>query len=176
MALRFGTRNDASSAGAGQGSALGRLLGFVALTAVATGLFGAMVLVPPYADLKQTEYRRAGLAAENADATARIASNERRLAAAESDPVLTKRLAMQQLGLYPRDEAVVVDPGAPVSSPQLVSIPRHPKPDAPPAWLPAAAAKLRRPGTRRGLALLAAGALAATMFLFPSRSRQAAAP
>ena len=68
--------------------------------------------------------------------------------------------------LLPNNE-VIVFRGQPLRPPPDVVVPvRLPRPTPPSGWMIAAATKLQKPPTRRGLGLLATGALVAAMFLF----------
>ena len=142
-------------------------MGFCLLVAVSAALAGAVLLLPEYARLARARYELARQKAANADLEALIAANEHLIAGLPQDPVLTKRLAMCQLGLWPENEAVVLDTRRPRHMPPgLVCPTPQPRPEPPNGWLMRAAARVSRPATRRGLLLLAAAALVTALALF----------
>ena len=144
-----------------------RWAGFTLLTGLGLATLAAVALLPPYARLAGSEYELAKLRAALADAEALAATNQRLIDALPKDEVLTKRLIMRQSGKLPKDEVVVFDPAAPPPpSPGAVPPERQNQPDPPSAWLLAVAGRLENATTRRGLFVLAVGAIAAAMLLF----------
>jgi hypothetical protein len=140
------------------------------LAGAAVVLFAGVLLVPEYARLAKARYELARQQATNADLEALIRGNDRLIAALPGDPVLAKRLAMRQFGLWPKDEVVVLDERGPrQTNPGLVVSDPHPRPVPPTGWLMNAAQRASNPPTRRGLLLLAVAAIAAAIFLFPAK-------
>lgn len=167
MAHRCGTRAEASPP-----AGPGRWVLFVVSVGAAMALVAGVVLLPAYAALRRAEWERDCLAAQARAARAEIAAYDRMLDAAPDDPVLTKRLAITQLGLQPRREKVVYEGSVP--RPAVLELPAEDAPTPPAAWVQTAASRLRRPRTRRGVLLLAAGMLSAALFgLFPHRGKNA---
>jgi hypothetical protein len=150
--------------------AIGRLLGFLLLAGASMALFAGVLLVPDYARLQHALYEQGRQEASVADLQTLVQANDRLIANLPDDPVLVKRLAMNQYGLFPKDEQVVLDertqrpppPGMIVTEP-------HPRPAMPTGWFLEAAERISNPPTRRGLLLLAAAAMFAAIFLFPAR-------
>ncbi|MBL7133050.1 MAG: hypothetical protein ISS78_03040 [Phycisphaerae bacterium] len=155
--------------------AVGRVIGFLMIAGPAMAILAGVVLLPSYVALAQAEYDEACAQASVADAKAQIQANERLIAALPTDPVLTKRLAENQLPCRPQHEVII--PGAPQKRPPDLVLPRRAqRPSRPPRWLMTAAGKMSNPPTRRGLLLLALGALITAVYLFappqwPSRRR-----
>jgi len=176
MVPRPGQKDNPSACEPRGGSgvpAAGQLLGFVLLSAAALAIFAAIVLIPAWSRHEQARYERDLLAARREDARSAIETYDRLIEAAPGDQVLTKRLARHELGLYPRDEVVVIDPGAaPAPPPGAISYPKAPRPDPPPAWLVGLGNRLSKAPLRRGLLLMAAAAMLAALFLFTSASRR----
>ena len=171
MVRQTATRDDEGEGGLV--SAIGRMVGFCLLAGVSLAILAAVLLLPEYARLAWARHELAGWEAAVADKRAQIAANERLEAALPLDPVLTKRLAMNQRGLLPADEVVVLDvAGGRPLPPAVVHPPRHPRPTAPSGWLMRAAQRMSRPPLRRGLLLLAAVAMLAAMFLFGPREKR----
>jgi len=150
--------------------AAGRLVGFCAAAGLAMAIFGCVLLLPECARLAKARYHLARQQAINAELAELVRANERLIANLPDDPVLTKRLAMNQLGLWPEDEVVV--PAVQRMQrppPAVVLIRRRVRPQPPSGWLLDAARRVSKPGTKRGLLLLAALALFAAIWVFPAR-------
>ena len=146
------------------------MVGFCLLAGAALAIFATAVLVPEYARVLEAQYELARQEATNADLKALIESNDRLIAALPENPVLTKRLAMNQFGLLPENEIVLVDDRAPRRLPPGTALTKpHPRPEPPNKQLMGIVQRLTRPRTRRGLLLLAAAAMLAALFLFPAR-------
>ena len=164
------TENDESGRVGRFFSAAGCLVGFCSLAGVSVALFAVVLLLPDYARLQRARYELARQEAANADLAALLRANERLIANLPDDPVLTKRLAMNQLGLWPENEVVLLHDGRPRRMPPgLVLTDAHPRPKPPGGWLMHAARRMTNPPTRRGLLLLAAAAMLAALFLFPAK-------
>jgi len=176
MGPRHGRRDEPARGLARLVTGVGRLVAFVLLAGSAMAIFAGVVLLPDYVRLLRAERILARQEAIAADTEARIRANGRLIEALPDHPVLTKRLAMHQLGLRPADEVVVPYPGVPVAqAPGTVAPPPHPRPAPPDAWVLRIAARVSNPPTRRGLLLLAAVALVGAVLLFPGRDRSSAA-
>jgi len=174
MALARGRKVERAEQRGGTLFAFGRLVGFVITAGAALLTLAAVVLVPAYADKAAAQYERDLQRARMADMEAFAVANDRLIGALESkDAVLTKRLAARRLGLWPRNEAIAVEAGGPPPT-SLIRWTRHPRPDPPSTWLIGAAARLRSPGVRRGLLVLAAAAMlvAALVFSAPEKYRK----
>jgi hypothetical protein len=165
MAARRGTR---ASAGAPDGVlfAAGRLVGFAVLTGLAMATVAALVLLPAYAQMRIACYERDCDRVTVAELQATAAANARLIADLPTNPVLTKRLAMSQGDLLPDNEVIVprARPGRP--PPDVIVPVRYARPAPPAGWMIRAAGKVANPPTRRGLLLLATGALLVALFLF----------
>jgi hypothetical protein len=156
---------------------LGVFGGFLLLAVPALATLAAVVLLPAYQRMAATEYQRDCLAADIAAFKEYVAANERLIDRAPQDEDLTRRLAIVQQRLLPRNEVVVMDPNAPPAPPPGVIVPDlKPRPEPPSNMLLRMAAKVRNPGTCRGLFLLAAGAMLAAMFLFSPADEYQEAP
>lgn len=154
-------------------SATGQFIAFCLLVGVAMVVFGAVVLLPEYAREQQAQYQLARQKATNADVQSLIAGNERLIQAVPENAVLAKRLAMNELGLWPEDEVVVLNPQGPrVQSPASVVTNTAPRPAVPAGWVMDAARRVAKPPTRRGLLLLAVVGLVAAVVLFPGGERK----
>jgi len=175
MVPRHGTNDDGSLPG-GFGrfvSATGQFVTFCLLAGMAMAVFGAVLLLPEYARLRQAEYQLARQKATIADLESLITGNDRLIAALPDNAVLTKRLAMNELGLWPEDEVVVIsDRGPRRQSPAVVVTKAAPRPEPPVGWIMDAAKRVANPPTRRGLLLLAVIGLVAAMILFPGAGEQ----
>jgi len=166
MATRRGRKTRGPALPAGDVPAGRKVLGFAMPAGLAVTIIAAVVLVPPYARLLETRYQRDVLAADLADAEAYAAAEQKLIDALPRDEVLTERLAESRLGLVPANEqrlAGEYGPDAP--KPGRPRIRPHPRPDPPPRWLRYAGWRLSRPRLRRGLMLVAAGALFLAMML-----------
>jgi hypothetical protein len=153
-------------------TAAGRMVGFSIMAGAALAIFAIAVLVPEYARVLQARHELARQEAVNADLKALIEANDRLIAALPENPVLAKRLAMNQFGLLPENEYVVVDARAPRHPPPGTALTKpHPRPEPPNEQLLGITRRLTRPRTRRGLLLLAAAAMLAALFLFPAREK-----
>lgn len=166
MADRHGTRVSLPAPPDGVLFAAGRMIGFVALAGLGMAIVAALVLLPGYVRMQTALYERDCERIASAELEATAGANARLIADLPSNPVLTKRLAMSQGDLLP-DNEVIVSKGQPTHPPPDVVVPaRYARPAPPDGWAFAAAVKLQNPPTRRGLMLLAAGALLVAMFLF----------
>ena len=177
MAPPPGTRAD-STEPAGAPAAIGRFAVFALLAGTALVLVTAVVLLPAHERLAWAEYERDCLAAKNADDAALILANERLIAAAPDDPVLTKRLAMRQFGVLPRGEAIIpVDASPAPFGRRLTAVAPHPRPPKPAGWMIYSAARVRDPVTRTILLLLAVVLFLAAVILSdrPQKKRSPAA-
>ena len=145
--------------------AVARVIGFLMVAGPAMGILAGVVLLPPYVALAQAEYELGCMRASVADAKAQIQANERLIAALPTDQVLTKRLAENHLPCTPQHEVII--PGAPQKRPPDLVLPRRSRrPSRPPRWVMTAARRMQNPPTRRGLLLLALGALITAVYLF----------
>ena len=180
MALPCGTNNkDTVDSQASWWSSLGRGAGFLTVAAPAVLVVVAVVLLPPYARLARAKYDLGCARADFIDAEKQIAANKRLITALPVDEVLTKRLAQNQLPCRPANEIVVAGPGVGAGTdvdvtkpPDLVRPPRSRRPSPPPAWMATFSAKLSKPPTRRGLLLLALGAIITAVYLFAPQRKQ----
>lgn len=155
------------------GASAGNAIGFLLLAGAGLTLLAGVVLLPAYAKLADARHAKRCLEADTADLKARIAADDR-LIAARDDPVLWQRLAWCQLGLAPEGMVVSTDPDAPPRFPPgAASPPRHPRPEPPDGWMFHAGRKLQRAPLRRGVFLLGAGALFLAIVLFPVTRRSA---
>ena len=146
--------------------AAGRLVGFALTAGLALSVLAAVVLLPSYADTLAAQYQRDLAKARLTEMQALVVGADRLIAAAEADdPVLTRRLAMNHLGLRPAQETVA-DADRKTGPGRLLHVPPGPWPKPPSRWLTAAAAKLRRPNIRRGLLLLAGAAMLVALLAF----------
>jgi len=178
MAPPSGTRADPTEPAAALAS-LGRFVSFAMLAGAALALVAAVALLPAYQRLAWAQYERDCLAAKNADDAALILANERLIAAAPDDPVLTKRLAMRQFGVVPRSEVIIlVDVGPAPFGRRLTAVAPHPRPPRPGGWMIYAAGRVRDPTTRTILLLLAVALFLAAVILsdLPQTKRTPAAP
>jgi hypothetical protein len=150
--------------------AAGRLIGFICLTGLATASLAAVVLLPAHARLAQANYERDCLAAQCGEAESFIKGYDRMLAEAAAadggNEVFYQRLAMSLGMSSPKDVLVRTPEGPPSPRPGMVSAVHLPRPDPPSGWMIAEAQKLENPSRRRGLLLLAAGAMLTAVFLF----------
>ena len=166
MALGPGRRADRSAGRRRPLYAAGRLVGFALMAGTALSILAAVVLLPSYADTLTAQYQRDLARARVAEMQALLVGADRLIAAAEAgDPVLTKRLAMNQFGLRAAHETAAETPGQTPPG-RLLRVPRRPRPGPPSRWLTAAAAKLKRPNVRRGLLLLAGAAMIVALLAF----------
>ncbi len=161
MAAQSGTKVNETGI-----SRLARAVRFTAWVAAALGIFAGVLLLPAYAQLLTANYRRDCLDAELACAEKLIEAQDNLIAAGQTDVVLTQRLARSQLGLVPQTELVAIGPAGAKPRPPAVFSPQTPVyPPPPPGWIIAMGERLVRAPLRRGLMLLAAGALFAAMLL-----------
>ena len=166
MAPQCGTRHSESAARGQLVDAVWRPVGFVLLAGMALTILAAVVLLPPYARLARVRYEHDRLLAKNADDEALVAAYDMLIESAPTDPVLTKRLAICQFGLLPRNEMIVHSSDlAPGRTPGLPTIDRRPPPARPAAWLIRTAANVDGPVARTALCLIAAVALFAAILL-----------
>lgn len=168
MADPRGTRASLPAAPDGLLFAAGRMIGFVALAGLAMATAAVLVLLPAYARMRLAIYERDCDRVTVAELQATAAANARLIADLPTNPVLTKRLAMSQGDLLPDNEVIVFKGSSPSPRPPPdVIIPiRYGRPAPPDGWMIRAAAKVQHPPTRRGLLLLATGALLVALFLF----------
>ncbi|MFP4140381.1 MAG: hypothetical protein ACLFVH_00525 [Phycisphaerae bacterium] len=139
-------------------------LAFCMLAGLGAAIAAGVVLLPPYARMKLTQYRRDCLTAKVADEQAALVAYDRMIVAAPHDPVLTQRLAMNQLGMTPR--LAVVERVSSVETPGVVRIHHTPRPPRPSGWIMRTARRLQQPRLRRGLLLLAGMSVLAAVLLF----------
>jgi len=150
---------------------------FCLLAGLAMGTFAAVLLLPEYARLQQAHYQLARQKATIADLQSLIEGNGRLIAALPDNVVLTKRLAMNELGLWPEDEVVVInDRGPRLQSPAMVATTPEPRPEPPAGWIMDAANRVANPPTKRGLLLLAVIGLVAAVILFPGTGQEKRKP
>jgi hypothetical protein len=151
------------------------LLGFLLLAGASIALFAGVLMVPDYARLQHAQYEQARQEASVADLQTLVQANDRLIANLPDDPVLVKRLAMNQYGLFPKDEQVVLDERSQRPPPPgMVVVDPRPRPAAPTGWFQETAERISNPPTRRGLLLLAAAAMFAAICLFPARETRRA--
>jgi len=170
MVPQHGTRDDGNPPGGFGGlvSAFMQFVTFCLLAGTAMTVFAAVLLLPEYARLQQAKYQLARQQATMAKLRSLIEGNERYIAELPHDAVLTKRLAMNELGLWPQDEVVVLTGGGPRQpSPGMVAAPEAPAPQPPAGFLMDAAQRVADPPTKRGLLLLAVTGLVVALLLFP---------
>jgi len=175
MAPRRGKRDDAPAAAQDGGAPLelralfaaGRMVGFLLLALPALAVLAGVVLLPAYVRLANAQYELECKKARIADAEWLVAANDRLIKDLPEDEVLTKRLAMNSLGMLPEDETVIRDPNsAPAAPPGVIQPRAHPRPDPPSNWLTQMAQRFENPAKRRGVLLIAACAMLAAMFFF----------
>ncbi|MCJ7545050.1 MAG: hypothetical protein MUP47_10915 [Phycisphaerae bacterium] len=166
MVDRRGIRASPAPAPDGLLFAAGRMVGFVTLVGLAMATVAALVWLPAYARMRLAVYERDCDRVTVAELQATASANARLIADLPTNPVLTKRLAMSQGDLLP-DNEVIVFKNKPLRAPPDVIIPvRYPRPAPPEGWAIQTAAKVQNLPTRRGLLLLATGALLVALFLF----------
>jgi len=150
---------------------------FCLLGGMAMVVLGAVLLLPEYARLRQARHQLARQKATIADLESLITGNDRLITALPDNVVLTKRLAMNELGLWPEDEVVVISDRRPrLQSPAMVVTKLAPRPEPPVGWVMDAANRVANPPTRRGLLLLAVIGLIAVVMLFPGAGEQECKP
>jgi len=177
MAPQPGTSHSEAAAREGLVAAVWRPVGFVLLAGMALTILAAVALLPPYARLLRVRYEHDRLMAKNADDEALIAAYDRLIEAAPTDPVLTKRLAICEFGLLPRNEMIVHSSRLPRGRPPgLPTINRRPPPARPPAWILRTAASVGAPVARAALCLIASAALLAAILLTGPSKRKAMPP
>jgi hypothetical protein len=138
---------------------------------MALTILAGVVLLPPWARLREAQYQRDQLLAGTREAERIIKVNERLLDALPTDPVLAVRLARTQLELIPPHEMLMLEPDSPRAQPMArIKSPAQPTPPRP--RLMRIASRLREPRLRRGLLLMAAISMLAGMFLFLPPRRQ----
>ena len=153
------------------------MVAFCLLVGIAMVVFGAVLLLPEYARLQHARYQLARQKATIADLQSLIDGNNRLILALPDNAVLTKRLAMNELGLWPEDEVVVInDRGPRLQSPAMVVTKAATRPEPPVGWVMDAANRVANPPTRRGLLLLAVVGLIAAVILFPGAGEQRRKP
>ncbi len=166
MAHRPGRKAKTSDESQGIGRACGRAAGFLMLAGAAMGILACVVLVPAYADMAERQYQLERSRADLAEMKSRTAYNDRLIADLPQDPVLIRRLAMSRLNHQPINAVVVAGASAPSGVSLFATSPPHPHSATPSRWLMLAATRLRVPGLRRGLSVLAVAAMLAAMLLF----------
>ncbi|MFB3890989.1 MAG: hypothetical protein ACE15C_03080 [Phycisphaerae bacterium] len=150
----------------------GRMVGFLLLAVPALVTIAAITLLPTYQNMMATLHERDVKLANVGTYQDYVAATEKMIGRLPEDEDTTRRLVMLQQRLLPRNEVVMIDPSEKPAPPPGVIVPeRRPKPAAPSNMLLSMADKLKNPGTRRGLFLLAAGAMLAAMFLFAPADR-----
>ena len=177
MAPPPGTRDDD---GPTIGEAIGwllRMIFFCLLAGASLAILAGVLLLPEYAKLQEARYELARQEAVNADLTSLTEANARLIAALPGNEVLAKRMAMNQYGLWPENELVVVNPSRPRLPPGLVYYQRHPRPSPPDGPLIAAAQRVSNVKTRRALWVAGTVAMIAAILLFvPRHTRRDAGP
>jgi len=144
----------------------GRMVGFMVLAVPAIVIFAVVVLIPQSARLQSAVYERNLERADKADLAAlRDAYGRLNLALLE-DETLVKRVAMSELNLQPKDEYVCFNPDVAANPVGTITMRPAPRPATPGGWITVLANRLEDPAKRRGLLLLAAGALLAALFVF----------
>jgi hypothetical protein len=172
MALPPGQRDSDAAEACGHplGASLGktaRLAGFILLAGTSLALLGAVMLPAEYVALLQADNERDRQAAILEDLKDQIAANKRLMDALPEDPVLAKRMMMNQFGYWPEKEIVVLDPAyASREVPGQVIIKPHDRPGVKENWITQAAARVQRPGTRTLLLILSGAAMFAAIVLF----------
>jgi hypothetical protein len=150
----------------------GRMVGFLLLAVPALATIGAITLLPTYQSMMASLHQRDVRQAEIGTSQDFVVATEKMISRLPEDEDTTRRLVMLQQRLLPRNEVVMIDPGEKPAPPPGVIVPdRRAKPAAPSDMFLSMADKLKNPGTRRGLFLLAAGAMLAAMFLFAPADR-----
>ena len=144
------------------------LIGSLLLGGLGVAIIAATALLPAYASLLTQQHHRDCEAARAEYLAAQVRANGNVLAAAESDPVFVKRLALSQGELVATDE-VPFGPIATASIPDVVIPPAPLAPQPPPQWLLAMAGRIDKPGMTRGLYATGAAVLLAAMVLFGRR-------
>ena len=134
------------------------------LLAPAVAIIVAVFWLPAYGGLLQRQYVRDCKQAALTDRRQQLYALEQiNMQLRSGDPVLVRRLAMSHAELWPANESI---PGEKRRPQPLISLTPSRRPDRPNARLICAANRLADPRTRRGLLLLAAGAIAAAFVLF----------
>jgi hypothetical protein len=177
MVRQPGTRAKSAAGANARISAGARTISFFLLVATGMAVLLAVVLLPAWAECLQVEYQRDGEKADLADIQELLAAYNRKIRSIETDTQLARRHALGILGLDPGGLAVELVTDTTNLTPGEISVTPSPRPDAPSDWLIAAAQKVEDPPTRRGLLLLAAGAVITAVYLFdPSGRRRAGTP
>ncbi len=176
MALRCGIKAEVKTRGR-EGSfadALVRFAGFSALMGMAMLILAGVLLLPAYARLQRFRHQRNCERLRLKEARATVRAKDRLIEKAPTDEVLTKRLAWSKLGMVPYNEVRAISPSSHPSAlvPGALSKIRYDDPPLPNSRLDILAAKLQRPGHRRGLLVLAASMTIAAMLIFAPRQGQ----
>jgi hypothetical protein len=151
--------------------AVGRMTGFLLLTLPALAVLAALALLPQYTQMRQAQWELDCAQANVASLKALRDANERLLAEAPESETLTKRLLLADTAMLPRNE-VFTDIGVAGTLPPSLVVPAPTRlPPAPDDWLLRLAQRLGDTGTKRGLFLIAIGAIVTAMFLFSSPSK-----
>lgn len=166
--------NTGPSAGDSFIGALARLTGFITLAGMAVAILAGVVLLPAYARVENAKYERDCVLAYNQDARTLIRINDRLIQHLPDDDILTLRLLNSQQALLSGGEVRIPAADGPARPPDMVEPPRSAPPVPTDNAFTRAAARIVNPRTRRGLLLMAAGAIATAMLLFgPRRKSQA---
>lgn len=173
MAPRPGQRDNSQDPGSGWLETAGRFLGFLLFAGPAMLIVAGLVLLPAYKHHAQTQYGLACLQNKLDEAKQFIDGNKRLIRDLPNDEVLNIRLIMSQSSLTPINETVVYDPDMATRPPTMVNPAKLPAPPPPQGKLITLANRLENPNTKRGMVLVAVGAMLAALFLFsPSKPQQ----
>jgi hypothetical protein len=153
---------------------LGRLVGFGLLSSLGLAILAAVVLLPPYVRVLNSEYQLGCERALNADYQDRKAAGELFIEDIRSlDIVAIRTLESSVLGSdslsTSRQNPSVIQR----TSIHAMDLPPNPRPEPVPAWLTRLSTRVTQPNVRRGLFVLAAAAILAGVVLFwgPARAR-----
>jgi len=144
------------------------------MVTAALAVLAGVVLLEPYARLQKASYRSQCYNLRLDEAKATIAAMDRLRAHGPTNEVLTKRLAWSRLGMYPRNEVVVMNSSLDSEAPRpgcLTPI-HYPAPPEPDSWMIRAACLVRTPARRNAMLVLAASMLLAALLLFASPHRR----
>ena len=167
MAHRPGARANEDNPASGPLHACGRLVGFALFAGLSLAMFGAVVLVPAYVRWTEARFQADRHRAAVTWMERKVAANERFIRELPRSEALTTRLLAARTGARPAVQTVLPT-GAPIAetAPKMVWVPPVPPPERPRGWVFAAAERIRRRGTRRGLVLLACLTMATALFAF----------
>ncbi len=183
MALRCGIKDSRQSTEHTQPSKQGsfaaavvRFVGFYAMVTAALAVLAGVVLLEPYARLQKASHRGKCYNLRLDEAKATIAAMDRLRAHGPTNEVLTKRLAWSRLGMYPRNEVVVMnsspDPDSEAPRPGCLTRIHYPAPPEPDSWMIQAASLVRTPARRNAMLVLAVSMFLAALLLFASPHRR----